>query len=318
MKIIIFSNHLSSVPIIDYFNTQGLLKAVVSTDKLKAQHTEIENFCNKSNISFFKVNRHELLTTIKQLFADIQPDIVIMFGFSYRIPADLYEFPIFGFFNVHFSMLPAYQGPDPLFWQMKNGETSGGVSIHKVDSGFDTGAVVLQEPLPFIPGETWGIADGRHSAVAVNMVVQLVEKLKNSGEVTEQHTVAVTPSYYPKATAADIAIDWMLQTAAEVEAQVNACNPGAGGAVTTFKRQLVRILEVSPVEAQGESLVDAGTVVHADASGVYVQCADRKILRINIIKLSEGFLTGSKLAALGVKPGEKFENSIFEYHEIYN
>jgi methionyl-tRNA formyltransferase len=318
VKIIIFSTRLSCIPVLDYLGTQALLKAVVSTDKLKTQHVGLENYCNINNIHFLKVNRQDLLINIKNLFAEIQPDLVIMFGFSYRIPADIYQFPSLGFFNVHFSLLPACQGPDPLFWQMKNGATNGGVSIHKVDAGFDTGAVVMQQSLPFIPGETWGIADGRHSAVAVNMIVQLIEQLKNGNNIAELTVSPGTASYYPRATASDIAIDWDVQTAAQVEAQVNASNPGAGGAVTTFKQQLVRILEVSPVEATVEETFDAGTIVHADASGIYVQCADRKILRVNIIKLNEGFVTGAKLAAMGVQRGEKFENNMFEYHETNN
>jgi methionyl-tRNA formyltransferase len=318
VKIIIFSTLSSCIPILDYLGAQALLKAVVSTDKLNVQHAGLENYCNKNNINFLKVNRQSLLTNIKDLFAEIQPDLVVMYGFSYRIPSDLYEFPPLGFFNVHFSLLPAYHGPDPLFWQMKNGEQNGGVSIHKVDSGFDTGAVVMQQPVPFIPGETWGIADGRHSAVAVNMIVQLIEQLKNGNDITELPVKQSTASYYPRATASDVAIDWEVQTAAQVEAQVNASNPGAGGAVTTFKQQLVRILEVSPVDAIGEAAFSAGTIVHADASGIYVQCADYKILRINIIKLNEGFVTGAKLAAMGVQRGEKFENNMLEYHETNN
>lgn len=318
MKIIVFSTHLSCIPVLNHLGAQAWLKAVVSTDKLKDHHLGVEYYCNNNDIHFFKVNRQDLLITLKKLFAEIQPDVVLMFGFSYRIPADLYEFPPLGFFNVHFSMLPAYQGPDPLFWQIKNGETSGGVSIHKVDAGFDTGAVVMQQPVPFIPGETWGIADGRHGAVALNLIVQLMEKLKSAEGIEELPVDQSLASYYPRAAADDVAIDWDVQTAAQVEAQVNASNPGAGGAVTTFKQQLVRILEVSPVEATGEAAFDAGTIVHADASGIYVQCADRKILRINIIKLNEGFITGAKLAAMGVQRGEKFENSMFEYHETNN
>ncbi|WP_084153150.1 methionyl-tRNA formyltransferase [Pedobacter jeongneungensis] len=318
MKIIIFSNHLSSIPVIDYFNTQGLLKAIVSTDKLKGQHLGIENFCNKNDISFFKVNRRELLTVIKQLFVDIQPDVVIMFGFSYRIPADLYEFPTLGFFNVHFSMLPAYQGPDPLFWQMKNGETSGGVSIHKVDSGFDTGAVVMQEPVTFIPGETWGIADSRHSLVAINMIVQLIAQLSQQNELKELAPDDSNLCYYARPKASDLTIDWETQTATQVEALVNACNPGAGGAVTTFKQQIVKILEVSQVEAEGEEDTVAGTITYANDNGLYVQCVDKKILRINILKLNEGFMTGFKLAAIGIKAEERFENSTFQYQEINN
>ena len=46
--------------------------------------------------------------------------------------------------------------------------------------------------------------------------------------------------------------------------------------------------------------------VHVDpALGVFVLCSDYKILRLNIVQTSEGFLTGFKLAALGARPGER-------------
>ncbi|MGM9478962.1 methionyl-tRNA formyltransferase [Pedobacter sp. GSP4] len=315
MKLIILSNHVLSVPVLDYFSVQGWLKAVVSTNRLRGQHLGLEEFCNQRNILHLKVNKKGLLVAVNELFTAVKPDVVIMFSFSYRIPKVLYDFPTLGFFNVHFSLLPAYKGPDPLFRQMVDRKTSGGVSIHKVDDNFDTGSVVLQQVVPFIPGETWGIADGRHSAVAVNMMVQLVEQLRATGGIAELPVDAHAASYFPRATTYELAINWALQTAEEIEALVNACNPGAGGALTTFKQQMVKVLEVSPVDAQGDPGVEAGTVVHADASGIYVQCVDDKILRVNIIKLNEGYITGSKLAAMGVQRGEKFENGLFEYQE---
>ncbi|NCD70235.1 methionyl-tRNA formyltransferase [Mucilaginibacter agri] len=315
LKVVILSNHVSCLPVVDYLNAQGSLQAVVSTDKLRDHHTGIEDFCNSKNILFLKINRAGLLTAVKQLFTDYRPDAVIMFGFSYRIPAALYEFPPLGFYNVHFSLLPAYQGPDPLFWQMKNGETAGGVSIHRVDAGFDTGAVVMQQQLPFIPGETWGVADGRYGVLAVNMIVQLIDQLKKDKGIAELPVNTIIASYYPRPTANDLAIDWDLHTAAQIEALVNACNPGGGGAVTTFRQQLVKILEVSPVEATGEAGVAGGTIIHADGSGLYVQCMDRRILRVNVLKLSEGFVTGFKLVAMGVQKGDRLENGIFQYQQ---
>lgn len=305
MKIILFSNHRATLSVIDYLNALGYLEAVVSTDKLRDKHLEIENFCDIKNIHFLKVNKHDLAIRVGKLFTEIQPDVAIMFGFSYCIPASIYDFPRLGFYNVHFSMLPAYGGPDPIFWQLKNGEISGGVSIHQVDKDFDTGQVMMQIALPFIPGETWGIAEGRHGVLANDMVLRFIEQLNK----TDHHPINQSNafSYYKKITVEDLTIDWERQTAVQIECLINAANPVYGGAITTYRKQPARILEVSPVEGKGQAGVVPGTIIHTDNSGLYVQCMDDNLLRINVLSLNEGVVSGYKMVMLGAERGERFE-----------
>ena len=49
--------------------------------------------------------------------------------------------------NRHMSLLPAYRGAWPIFWQLANGEQTVGVSVHIVDEGIDSGAVLSQQAL---------------------------------------------------------------------------------------------------------------------------------------------------------------------------
>ena len=53
--------------------------------------------------------------------------------------------PAIGVLNRHLSLLPSYRGAWPLFWQLANGEREVGISLHLVDEGIDSGAVVVQE-----------------------------------------------------------------------------------------------------------------------------------------------------------------------------
>ncbi|WP_316805676.1 methionyl-tRNA formyltransferase [Pedobacter agri] len=316
MKVIVFSNHASCIPVLHYFYIKGWIKAVVTADGKSPSEKPIEDFCNLNTVRFVKIERLGLTNILPALFEDLMPDFVIMFGFPYRIPNFLYTHPRLGFYNVHFSMLPEYRGADPIFWQIKNGENSGGVSIHLVDGEFDNGPLVMQEPLVFIPGETSGISIGRHSQLALLMIQKLTNSLSERNRTPSLPGSSRISSYFPKANQHDIKINWALQGASEVEALVNACNPGAGGAVTFFRKQIVRILEVSPVDGTFNQEVVPGGVIHADQSGLYVKCFDHKLLRINILKLEEGFLTGSKLTALGVKVGDKFEDADPEYKQL--
>ena len=47
-------------------------------------------------------------------------------------------------FNFHFSLLPKYRGCHTNFYQILNGEKISGVSLHKIDKGIDTGAILDQ------------------------------------------------------------------------------------------------------------------------------------------------------------------------------
>ena len=50
--------------------------------------------------------------------------------------------PKIGVINIHPGWLPSYRGSLSYFWALKNGEDKAGVSIHWMDEGLDTGAII--------------------------------------------------------------------------------------------------------------------------------------------------------------------------------
>lgn len=57
-------------------------------------------------------------------------------------------------FNIHFSKLPAYRGVYTSAWPILNGEKISGVTLHKIDSGIDTGDIIAQEEIAILNDET--------------------------------------------------------------------------------------------------------------------------------------------------------------------
>jgi methionyl-tRNA formyltransferase len=51
-------------------------------------------------------------------------------------------------FNVHFSLLPKYKGMYTSAWPLLNGESETGVTLHVIDAGIDTGAIIDQIAFP--------------------------------------------------------------------------------------------------------------------------------------------------------------------------
>ena len=54
--------------------------------------------------------------------------------------------------NLHPSLLPAYPGKDAIARIYAAGENCGGVSVHLVDAGLDSGPLLAQEAVPLTPG----------------------------------------------------------------------------------------------------------------------------------------------------------------------
>jgi methionyl-tRNA formyltransferase len=54
-------------------------------------------------------------------------------------------------FNIHFSMLPKYKGMYTSAWPILNGESASGVTLHEIDDGIDTGAIIDQIDIPLGP-----------------------------------------------------------------------------------------------------------------------------------------------------------------------
>jgi methionyl-tRNA formyltransferase len=85
-------------------------------------------------------------------FAWYQPDVLCVACFSQRIPRAILDIARLGCLNVHPSLLPANRGPVPLFWTFRHGCRQTGVTIHFMDEGMDSGAILAQEVIPVADG----------------------------------------------------------------------------------------------------------------------------------------------------------------------
>jgi folate-dependent phosphoribosylglycinamide formyltransferase PurN len=76
-------------------------------------------------------------------------DFIISFGYTHIIHKDVIdEYKYNNLINLHISYLPYNRGSHPNFWAFHDG-TPSGVTIHLVDSGIDTGEILLQKKCKF-------------------------------------------------------------------------------------------------------------------------------------------------------------------------
>jgi phosphoribosylglycinamide formyltransferase-1 len=81
-------------------------------------------------------------------------DLVVCAGFMELLtPGFLDRFPG-RIVNIHPSLLPSFPGTRPIEDALAAGVDETGVTVHYVDEGVDTGAVIAQEPVTVEPRET--------------------------------------------------------------------------------------------------------------------------------------------------------------------
>ncbi len=74
----------------------------------------------------------------------LRPYFIISFNYKYFIDEDVIQYMKGNIINLHISYLPWNRGASPNIWSFID-NTPKGVTIHQVDSGFDTGKILYQE-----------------------------------------------------------------------------------------------------------------------------------------------------------------------------
>ncbi|WP_108866588.1 methionyl-tRNA formyltransferase [Aquimarina aquimarini] len=306
MKVILIGNFPVCLSLYQYLYQNKYLQAVC-TQHVPHQQSDQDylSLIQQEKIETFVISSQNISNQFKDWLQAKSPDLVIVYGFSLKIPEKALSIPKHGFLNIHFGKLPENRGPDPLFWSIKNGENKTAITIHQMDKNWDTGKILIEEPIAIIPGETAGMVNSKMNFT----LVQLIEKALGLIQNPENYkTQSSKEKYNKRPSTIEISINWEEQTADEIENLINACNPKYGGATTYYQGAPIKIIEVSPADYPA-TLIDKspGEIVHVHPhEGLFVYCKDKKLLRVNIIHSDAGVLTGQKYFYLGVQQNHHF------------
>lgn len=103
-------------------------------------HTEI--LCKSLGVPYVRVARSQK-PRVASILKAWQTELAISY-YAPILPAEVFEAPSLGTINLHPSLLPDYRGANPLFWAVHDLCPQMGSSIHYINRGIDTGAVLAQ------------------------------------------------------------------------------------------------------------------------------------------------------------------------------
>jgi methionyl-tRNA formyltransferase len=304
VKVALLCNSPMGVPTLEFLVDQNLIAGVALPAVAHPSASRIVALADTWGLPVLRVTRDGLAGSLGDWLDAVQADTAWVMGFSYRLPPAVLERPRLGCFNFHPGRLPAYRGPDPLFWQIRRREPSAGLSVHRMDAGLDTGPLVHVEPVDIGPGDTYGMLLGRMAGIGARVAAGLAEALAaRPGSLGGEPQDPAAAGYQPRPTGDDLIIDWAEQTALEIEALVRAANPYYGGALAFWRGTPIRIWQASVVDA--DATAAPGAVALAGEAPA-VRCCDGA-LRLDVIGAEDGLFGGARFASVfGLQPGEGF------------
>jgi len=187
---------------------------------------------------------------------DFKPEAIVVAAFGQMLPQSVLDIPRYGCINIHPSLLPKYRGVSPVAAAILVGDEFTGVSVMLLDSGTDTGPVLVQAQVPISPHDTTGSLTEKLSRIGTQLLVDVLPRWVK-GQVAPRPQEEAKASYSGKVTKEDGQIDWRL-SALVISRRVRAFNPWPG-AYTAWHGKQLKIVEARPLPARDAA--NAGLVV---------------------------------------------------------
>lgn len=229
-------------------------------------------------------------------------DLMVVVAYGLILPPSVLAIPRLGAINIHASLLPRWRGAAPIQRSLLAGDRETGVCIMQMETGLDTGPVLLSESIPIRDEDNAGTLHDRLADLGARLLLQALDDLERGAAVPRQQP-AEGATYAAKVVRAEARIDW-ARSAPEIWCKVRAFNPHPG-AVSRWRNEELKIWRCVPMTDSGIP----GTVLLAESRGIVVACGEgslriEELQRAGGRRLSPGeFLRGHPLV-----PGERLGN----------
>lgn len=147
-----------------------------------------------------------------QEISDYVPDVILVSCFASKIPEQICTSAKLGCFNLHPSLLPAFRGPTPLFWQFRAGIENFGITLHRLTQRWDAGNIIAQTIINMEDGVTYTQACRSLALAGSKLIISSLQQLQNHNlNETVQKKHLISYQGYPDADDFIISNQWSAQ-----------------------------------------------------------------------------------------------------------
>ncbi len=192
-------------------------------------------------------------------------DLMIVAAYGMLLPETILKAPAYGCVNVHTSLLPRWRGAAPIQRAIQAGDDETGITIMQMDSGLDTGSILLQKKCPISLTDTAADLHDRLASIGSECLLKILDAiiLGNLNPVNQDESTAC---YAKKIIKSEAKIDW-TQSAAGIHCAIRAFNP-TPVCYTKLQGLTFRIWQAEVLDAKPIAL--AGEIIRVSKTGIDV------------------------------------------------
>ena len=239
----------------------------------KMTHPDVYTAAEELGIS----NIYQPVNLKKENFEEIllkeKPDLIAVVAYGKLLPKYVIDYPKFGCINVHGSLLPAYRGAAPMQWALINGDKETGVTTMYMDTGLDTGDMLLKSVLPLTDDDNFGTVHDKLAVMGAELLVETIEKLDTIERIPQGDT---TTEYAAMITKEMCVINWN-DDAYTISNLIRGLTPFPK-ALCIMDEKNLKVLKAKKIPDVTDA--NCGTVVCVNGDSFDVACGGGTILRI--------------------------------------
>lgn len=243
---------------------------------LKLKESAVKQFAVSQNLPVLQPQSLKDEDFLKQL-SSYNANLFIVVAFRI-LPEKVWMMPKLGTFNLHGSLLPDYRGAAPINHAVINGETESGVTTFFLNSGIDTGKIIMNRRLAIGPDDTAGELHDKLMDIGASLVVETVKSIETgSCKVVDQpvNTEGLKPA--PRIFREHCKVNWS-KPAKEVHNLIRGLSPYPGAySILNTDKGAIEVKLLRSVMTDEPSDKTPGETLIMDGKKLLVSCADRFI-----------------------------------------
>lgn len=231
-----------------------------------------------------------------EILNEINPDLIIVVAYGKILPDDFLSFPKYGCINIHASILPKYRGASPIHFAVLNGDEETGVTSMQMDSGLDTGDILLVKKAKIDINDTTEKMYEVLAPLGAEVLMETIELLEKGelNPIKQDESKATKVGLLSKDMSP---IDW-TKSAFEIHNKIRGLFSWPG-ASTTLNGKTLKIHSSVLSKKKGNN--NPGEIVDTNGKLV-VSCGDGNCVELTVVQLegkkrmeSSAFLNGYQL-----------------------
>ncbi|MFZ0211574.1 MAG: methionyl-tRNA formyltransferase [Candidatus Acidiferrales bacterium] len=241
----------------------------------KAASSPIKDAALEAGIGVFQPEKIRS-DAAREFLKSIAPDCVVIIAYGQIIPRELLQIPRLGWINLHGSLLPGYRGAAPVQRAILQGETRTGLTTMQIDSGLDTGPILLQREMQIGADETAPELMARMAEAGAPLVIETLRSF-DRGAIAPKPQENALATYAPPLTKQEGQIDWK-QPAPIIYNQIRALQPWPG----TYTRFRGRLCHIWGKQVENDATMSASEpgVIVSSQSEIIVACGGETWLNV--------------------------------------